>query len=152
MYKRQCLDSLEPLLRIYEGCARALVGELDDANVIKLHRFSGKVSYITYDGFDKNPHPPLKERMKVSLRSLNIDWFDYSNWDDPYLLIGKTNLINESYEKFDLFRRLESAESKHGLTFDSEQIRNSSLTTALREIGIELRGHRVAKITKRTPP
>ena len=145
IFHKSCLESLEPLLRIYEGCARALVGELDDANVIKLHRFSGKVSYITYDGFDKNPHPPLKERMKVSLRSLNIDWFDYSNWEDPYLLLTKSSLIQESYSKYDLFRRLELAEIKYGLEFDSEQIRRSAMNTELRNLGIEMRGHRISK-------
>lgn len=38
------IAALEPALRIYEGCARAYLGEIDDANVVKLHRFSGKVS------------------------------------------------------------------------------------------------------------
>ena len=151
IFHKSCLESLEPLLRIYEGCARALVGELDDANVVKLHRFSGKVSYITYDEFDKNPHPPLKERMKVSLRSLNIDWFDYSTWEDPYLLITKSSLIQESHPKHDLFRRLELAEFKHGMQFDSEQVRRSEMCTALRIFGIELRGHRLLK-QNITPP
>ena len=143
IFHKSCLESLEPLLRIYEGCARALVGELDDANVIKLHRFSGKVSYITYAGFDKNPHPPLTERMKVSLRTLNIDWFDYSAWDDPYLLLTKSSLVQESYSKHESFRRLELAELKHGINFDSDQIRSSTLNTVLKNLGIQLRGHRL---------
>ena len=40
------LESLEPLLRVYEGCARAYLGEVEEANLIKLHRHSGKVSYL----------------------------------------------------------------------------------------------------------
>jgi DNA phosphorothioation-associated putative methyltransferase len=42
---RDALDSLEPLLRVYEGCARAYLGEVEGANLIKLHRHSGKVYY-----------------------------------------------------------------------------------------------------------
>ena len=49
---RSALDRLEPLLRVYEGCARAYLGEMEGANIIKLHRFSGKVSYLFYPSFD----------------------------------------------------------------------------------------------------
>jgi DNA phosphorothioation-associated putative methyltransferase len=49
---RSTLDRLSPLLRIYEGCARAWLGEIEDANIIKLHRFSDKVSYLAYPDFD----------------------------------------------------------------------------------------------------
>src|SRR5262249_2199927 len=38
---RSALDSLEPVLRIYEGCGRAYLGEVEGANVIKIHRRSG---------------------------------------------------------------------------------------------------------------
>ena len=41
---RTAHDSLDPLLRVYEGCARAYLGTIDGANLIKLHRQSGKVS------------------------------------------------------------------------------------------------------------
>lgn len=38
---RNALDSLEPLLRVYEGSARAYLGGVEGANLIKLHRHSG---------------------------------------------------------------------------------------------------------------
>jgi hypothetical protein len=60
------------MLRIYEGCARALVGDIDEANLIKLHRFSGKVSYISYPDFEKKPHPALRLRVKVSKPSVSV--------------------------------------------------------------------------------
>ena len=53
---RSALDSLEPLLRIYEGCGRAYLGEVDGANIIKIHRRSGKLSYFVYPDFDDDPH------------------------------------------------------------------------------------------------
>jgi DNA phosphorothioation-associated putative methyltransferase len=43
---RSALDSLEPLLRVYEGCGRAFLGEVEGANLIKIHRRSGKLSYL----------------------------------------------------------------------------------------------------------
>jgi len=33
---REALDALEPLLRVYEGCARAYLGEVEGANLIKI--------------------------------------------------------------------------------------------------------------------
>ena len=33
---RTALEALDPLLRVYEGCARAYLGTLDGANLIKL--------------------------------------------------------------------------------------------------------------------
>jgi DNA phosphorothioation-associated putative methyltransferase len=40
------LAFIPPLLRVYEGCARALVGTVGEANVIKLNRRKAKVSYL----------------------------------------------------------------------------------------------------------
>lgn len=82
---RSALDELEPILRIYEGCARALVGEVENADVIKLHRHSGKVSYLAYEGFDDDPNPRLLFRTKVTLPSLAIDFYDHSLAGDSFL-------------------------------------------------------------------
>src|SRR5947208_11641778 len=45
---RTALDTLDPLLRTYEGCALAYLGEIEGADLIKLHRHSGKVSFLVY--------------------------------------------------------------------------------------------------------
>jgi DNA phosphorothioation-associated putative methyltransferase len=92
LVRRDALEKLDPLLRIYEGCARALLGEIEEANVVKLHRFSGKVSYLVYRDFEDQVNPPLLLRVKVSLRTLAIDYFDYSTWGDPPRLQGRDRL------------------------------------------------------------
>ena len=137
---KSCLEHLEPLLRIYEGCARALVGELDDANVVKLHRFSGKVSYISYANFEKDPFPILLERLKVSLRTLNIDWFDYSDWEDPYVLMTKGKLLAPTHPKFKLFTKMLKIQRPFG--FVEDQLRSSELAVRKKLNRIQLRGHR----------
>ena len=75
---RSALDNLGPLLRVYEGCACAYIGEIEGANLIKLHRYSGKVSYLVYPGFETDPHPSLSRSVKLSLRTREIDNYDYS--------------------------------------------------------------------------
>ena len=69
---RTALESLDPLLRVYEGCARAYLGEIEGADLIKLHRHSGKVSYLAYPDFDADPHPALLRSIKLNLRTREI--------------------------------------------------------------------------------
>jgi DNA phosphorothioation-associated putative methyltransferase len=81
--RRDDLQELDPVLRVYEGCARAILGEVEDANVIKLHRFSGKVTYLLCKDLDHDPDPVISLRIKVNLPNLSIDVFDYSRWEVP---------------------------------------------------------------------
>ena len=136
------LDSLEPLLRIYEGCARALVGKIEEANLIKLHRFSGKVSYIAYPDFDTDPFPALQLRVKVSLRSLNIDFFDYSEWTDPPLLFHKDEFLPAEHPRKALFAKLTKQMAKAGVLPSLEvRFSRSQWAEYLRSTGYSLRGH-----------
>ncbi len=91
---RSVLGELEPILRVYEGCARVLLGEVEEAQVIKVHRFSGKVSYLAYSDWDTDSNPPLRLRVKVNLRSLDIGFYDYSEWPDPPRLDLDRRLLN----------------------------------------------------------
>jgi len=81
--RRDSLDALEPVLRVCEGCARALLGEVEGANVLELHRYSGKVTYLVCPGLEHDPDPTLELRVKVTLPTLAIDSFDYSRREDP---------------------------------------------------------------------
>jgi DNA phosphorothioation-associated putative methyltransferase len=145
---RSALDYLQPILRIYEGCARALVGEIDEANVIKLHRFSGKVSYVAYPGFESDPHPALRLRVKVTLPTLSVDLFDYSDWNDPPILRRKERLLSKEHELYQRFARLSRQEEKFGvLCNDSILYRRSHLDLSLSEHGLELRGHCLRRLT-----
>jgi DNA phosphorothioation-associated putative methyltransferase len=147
---RTALDHLPPLLRIYEGCAWALVGDIDEANLIKLHRFSGKVSYIAYPEFDEKPHPPLRRRVKVTLPTLGIDFFDYSSWQDPPLLFRKEQFLPADHPLYEKFSRLTRQEEKRGLL---DQIDDSAPESRwqmrLTESGCAIRGHQVVRTQKR---
>jgi len=148
---RSALDHLQPILRIYEGCARALVGDIDEANVVKLHRFSGKVTYISYPGFEKVAHPPLKLRIKVELPTLKIDYFDYSDWEDPLVMVRKELILQKDHELYSKFARLSSQEMKHEIIDEAaQQKRRSQLMLQIQEKGLSLRGHRIVR-SRSTP-
>ncbi len=83
LIRRDPLDALAPVLRVYEGCARALLGEVEGANLLKLHRYSGKVTYLVCPELERDPDPPLALRIKVTLPMLAIEVFDYLRREDP---------------------------------------------------------------------
>jgi DNA phosphorothioation-associated putative methyltransferase len=146
---RSAVDTLEPLLRVYEGCARAYLGEIEDATIVKLHRFSGKVSYLAYPDFDRTPHPPLVRSVKLSRRSLELDVYDYSTRSNPPILHRKEAFVLESYPHYQKFAKLTQQEERHGLLDDTATIgTQNGWEHRLEEAGFSLKGHR---IVRRTP-
>jgi DNA phosphorothioation-associated putative methyltransferase len=89
---RSLLGELHPVLRAYVGCATALFGDVSQADVIKLHKATRKVTFLVYDDFDGNPLPVLRQRIKVNLRTRWVEVFDHSN--DEQLLFYKERLLS----------------------------------------------------------
>lgn len=63
---------LPPVLRVYVGCAGKLYGDAEEADVVKIHIHSGKVSFQIYDDYEGKEEPTLIERVKVDLRRQRI--------------------------------------------------------------------------------
>ena len=80
------VERLPPPLRAYVGCAEHLYGHLGDAEVVKIHLQSSKLTLLHYDRYVKSPLPRLRERIKIDLRNQVIDFFDY-NEDIPWQLL-----------------------------------------------------------------
>jgi len=87
IHKRD-LQNLDPVLRVYVGCAYQLYGDLDGIDLIKIHFTSGKVSLMRYDDFSKDV-PLLMQRIKIKLRALHVDFFDYGVEFEPSPLLNK---------------------------------------------------------------
>jgi DNA phosphorothioation-associated putative methyltransferase len=144
---RTALASLDPLLRVYEGCARAYLGTLDGANLIKLHRHSGKISYLSYPDFETDPHPALRRSVKLSLRTRKIDCFDYAASANPPVLHRKETFLVSDHPLHAKFARLTQQEDKHGLLDDSSAIgTREGWSSRLAERGFALKGHRLVKV------
>ncbi|HEX5747162.1 MAG TPA: DNA phosphorothioation-associated putative methyltransferase [Archangium sp.] len=138
------LDKLAPVLRIYEGCARAFIGAVESANVIKLHRGSPQVSYLSYPGFDTDPHPRLDSSLLVALQTFRIEVRHFSNSKNPPILHRKEEFVAEAYPQHAKFARLTAQEERHGLYESPERIgTQAGWEQVLQERGVSLRGHRV---------
>jgi len=147
---RSALDSLEPLLRICEGCGRAYLGEVEGANIIKIHRRSGKLSYLVYPDFEDDPHPALQRTVRINLRTRQIECNDYSQSPNPPVLHRKESFLLPSQPLHRKFARLTAQEEKHGLLHDPSSIgTRDGWARRLTERGFWLRGHRLVKCIHR---
>jgi DNA phosphorothioation-associated putative methyltransferase len=148
---QSAVESLDPLLRIYEGCGRAYLGEVEGANIIKFHRRSGKLSYLVYPDFETDPHPALQRCVKLNLRTRQIECYDYTQISNPPVLHRKETFLATDSPLREKFVKLSRQEEKAGLLDDSSSIgTREGWAKRLLERGYILKGHRLItrKVTK----
>ncbi|PZO33782.1 MAG: DNA phosphorothioation-associated methyltransferase [Shackletoniella antarctica] len=139
------LDQLDPLLRLYEGCASRTIGRPEEATVVKFHVQKPQITYLAFPEFDKEPHPALKTSMAISLQDLYVRYRDYDP-DNPPLLHQKDQTIAPDYPGYAKFAKLSQQEQKWGLLDDIKAIFDRrGWEKCLLEHGAELRGHRVVQ-------
>ena len=128
------------------GCARAYLGEVEGANLIKLHRHSGKVSYLVYPDFETDPHPALLRSIKLSLRTRELDCYDYATSTNPPILHRKETFLPPGHQLVAKFARLTQQEEKHGLLDETATIgTREGWQRRLAERGFTIRGHRLVR-------
>jgi DNA phosphorothioation-associated putative methyltransferase len=143
------LPLLDPVLRVYEGCARAFLGVIEDANILKLHRVKSQVSYLTYPTFEKDPHPAANDTVVANLEEFRIFYRDYSESENPPILHRKEEFIAPDHPDRGKYARLTAQEESHGLydAVDTIGFRRA-WTKLLDEKGLKLRGHRLCRATR----
>ena len=146
---KSALDALEPLLRIYEGCGRAYLGEIEGANIIKIHRRSGKISYLVYPDFDPDPHPALMRCVRLSLCTRRLDCYDYVSSTNPPVLHRKETFVTPEHPLHAKFARLTEQEDRQGLLSETATIgTREGWAARLRERGYRLQGHRLLRASR----
>jgi DNA phosphorothioation-associated putative methyltransferase len=144
------LESLNSVLRVYEGCARALTGVVEDANVVKLYLHEPMVSYLTYPNFDSDPHPSLHSSLLVHLQTFELKRRDYSDSDNPPILHRKELFVRKEDPLRPKFERLTKQEEARGLYEEPSQIGTRKIWQALLDQkGLLIRGHRLMRTLKR---
>lgn len=94
------INCLEPILRIYIACATLLYGDPSQADLIKIHTKTGKLSLMRYDDFVGKPIPHLLERVKIKFRSLDFDYFQYNDLYEPTYLYLKSRYMPVDSENY----------------------------------------------------
>jgi DNA phosphorothioation-associated putative methyltransferase len=116
------LDRLSGILRVYEGCARVLSGQVEGTTIVKLRRDEPKVSYLSYPSFDQDGHPCLATSLRVDLRSLNLKHRSFIESTDPPILHRKEEIVPDDYPNRESFVSLTRSEEAVGLFQNPEMI------------------------------
>lgn len=144
------IAELDPLLRIYEGCASRTFGRLEDATIVKFSTDKPKISYLFYPEFDPNPHPVLHTSMQIDLRDLKVFYRNYESVANPPILHRKETFVSSSYPLYEKFARLTQREKKLGLLKNGSSIgTRDGWLRCLEEHGVEIKGDRIISL-KRT--
>jgi DNA phosphorothioation-associated putative methyltransferase len=141
---RSALDQMPVLLRAYESCAQGFVGEVPEANIIKLHRYKPQVTYLSYPGFDKVAHPELHGSVLVMLDRARVSARSYKSSASAPILHRKEDLVDESYQGSAKFAKLTQQEERKGLYENTHRIGTAhQWETLLRRRGLRIQGHRL---------
>jgi DNA phosphorothioation-associated putative methyltransferase len=91
---------LPALLRIYVGCSTVLYGDIQSADLVKIHITSGKLTLMEFDDFLGTPLPRMTRRVKIKMRQQSFDVFEYgAEFPSPFLY-HKSRLINEEFPRY----------------------------------------------------
>lgn len=138
------LPALSSVLRLYEGCARAYLGRVEGANIIKLHRNEPKISYLSYPEFESNPHPPLAESLNVHLQSFRVKTRNFRESRNRPILHRKELFVAPDHSLHGKFERLTRIEERKGLLEDTSRIEfEGGWNEILSGKGLYLNGHRL---------
>jgi DNA phosphorothioation-associated putative methyltransferase len=94
---RSLLDRLPAILRIYIECAARLYGDPRQADLIKLHVYTGKLTFLHFDDFDGKALPELVTRVKIDLRRLFVLVVDHSEGRTHQILFFKERFLPVDY-------------------------------------------------------
>jgi DNA phosphorothioation-associated putative methyltransferase len=83
---------LPTVLRTLLACAELLYGDINQADIVRIHKYSGKVTFLTYSDFQSKLLPQLAIRTKVDLRTARVDVFDHTS--DRQLLYFKERFLD----------------------------------------------------------
>lgn len=133
---------LPAVLRAYVGCASRLYGEVEAADLVKIHIQSGKLSLMTHDDFAGKPLPRLLERVKIDLRAQRVQFFDYGEEENVQLLYLKSRYVTPEFERYEEQVRFDNALLRLGLDLDGFGPDAETLHAQLRKLGLDADGFR----------
>jgi DNA phosphorothioation-associated putative methyltransferase len=93
------IPRLHPVLRIYVGCAELLHGDLADADLIKIHKRSGKLTLLYYNSFENRRLPVLQRRVKILLKGQRLQDFDHTTGEEQQILYNKELYVADDHPK-----------------------------------------------------
>lgn len=142
-------DSRVPsLLRITVAELRKRLEIGPEFNLLKLHKASPKISFLSYPEFEKHPHPALAEAVIVDLVTGKIRRDDYRARANPPILHRKETFLPPEHPLHRKFAKLTRQEEAAGLLDDTARIGfRINWQRILTEKAKTFKGHRLVETT-----
>jgi len=91
------VGKLPAVLRVFIECGARLYGVATEADVIKIHLRSRKLSFLVYDNFSRAPFPELQTRIKIDLPRLAVSIFEYGDSGARQVLFFKERFVDAAF-------------------------------------------------------
>jgi len=88
------VEELPTILRAIVAAAGVLFGDVLEADIVRIHKYSAKVTFLQYPEFETTLLPDLRLRTKVNLRTGAVDVFDHSQ--DGQMLYFKGRYLSKA--------------------------------------------------------
>jgi DNA phosphorothioation-associated putative methyltransferase len=111
------LDRIPSILRTLVACAESLFGNALDADIVRIHKRSFKVTFLVYSNFSSSPLPRLAQRARVNLRTQQVDVFDHSR--EGQLLYFKERFVSVDDDHHAELERLSTLLRHLGISEDT---------------------------------
>lgn len=141
-FHQSMLDELPVLLRLYIACACQLYGDPHEADLIKIHLRSGKLTLLNYDDFEGKNLPELQLRTKIDMRRLFVNVFDYRREEKIQILFFRERFVGPDHPGRPKMETFSKKLRKHGFSEDKlgSNDRNvptkEQLSAALDQLGL----------------
>jgi DNA phosphorothioation-associated putative methyltransferase len=96
-FHRSLLDELPLVFRLFVECGARLFGDPRQADLIKIHYRSKKLTFQQYDDFEGKALPELRLRIKIDLRRLFVSVFDHTQGPDRQSLFFKERFVRPDF-------------------------------------------------------
>ena len=91
------VGKLPAILRVFIECGARLYGVTTEADVIKIHLRTRKLTFLLYDNFLRAPFPTLHTRVKIDLPRLAVNIFEYRDAVPGQLLFFKERFVDAGF-------------------------------------------------------
>lgn len=142
------VSRLPAVLRVYVSCAARLYGDITTADLAKIHVQSGKLTLTTYDDCEGKPLPRLLERVKINMRTQQVQFFDYGPDTAEQLLYNKSRYIPHDFPNYEKQVHFDAALGRLGIDLSGYGPDAATLHATLDR----LQGLRVAGFSLRRMP
>jgi len=94
------VPDLDPVLRVFIGMAGIFYGDIQNSDIIKIHKNSIKISFYNYDDFNNKLLPELHTRIKIDLAKQQMSFYNHKSQKNQQLLFFKDQYVLESHPAY----------------------------------------------------